>query len=227
AGQGSLAGGRCDTLMRLFGDRLYVELQRHGTSSERLVEPALVELAYARGLPIVATNEPLFAKREDYEAHDALICIAEGRLVVETDRRQLTPEHRFKTRAEMAALFSDLPEALGATIEIAQRCSFRPRVQAPVLPRFSVGAAGAAVDEAAELRKRAETGLERRIRIHGIAPGRTAEEYQERLRFELGVIERMKYPGYFLIVSDFIQWAKSKGIPVGPGRGSGAGSLVS
>jgi DNA polymerase-3 subunit alpha len=227
AGQGSLAGGRCDTLMRLFGDRLYVELQRHGTSSERLVEPALVELAYARGLPIVATNEPLFAKREDYEAHDALICIAEGRLVVETDRRQLTPEHRFKTRAEMAALFSDLPEALGATIEIAQRCSFRPRIQAPVLPRFSVGAAGAAVDEAAELRKRAETGLERRIRIHGIAPGRTAQEYQERLRFELGVIERMKYPGYFLIVSDFIQWAKGQGIPVGPGRGSGAGSLVS
>src|SRR5262249_3648732 len=102
-----------------------------------------------------------------------------------------------------------------------------PRVQAPVLPRFSVGAEGAAVDETGELRKRAEAGLERRIRTHGIAPGRTAEEYQERLRFELGVIERMKYPGYFLIVSDFIQWEKSKGIPVGPGRGSGAGSLVS
>jgi DNA polymerase-3 subunit alpha len=227
AGQGSLAGGRCDILMGLFGDRLYVELQRHGTSPERLVEPALVELAYARGLPLVATNEPLFAKREDYEAHDALICIAEGRLVVETDRRQRTPEHRFKTRAEMAALFSDLPEALAATTEIAQRCSFRPRVQAPVLPRFSVGAGGAAVDEAAELRKRAEAGLERRIKIHGIAPGRTDEEYRERLRFELNVIEGMKYPGYFLIVSDFIQWAKGQGIPVGPGRGSGAGSLVS
>jgi DNA polymerase-3 subunit alpha len=227
AGQRSLAGGRCDMLMGLFGDRLYVELQRHGTSPERLVEPALVELAYARGLPLVATNEPLFAKREDYEAHDALICIAEGRLVVETDRRQRTPEHRFKTRAEMAALFSDLPEALAATIEIAQRCSFRPRVQAPVLPRFSVGAGGAAVDEAAELRKRAEAGLERRITIHGVAPGRTAEQYQERLQFELKVIEGMKYPGYFLIVSDFIQWAKGQGIPVGPGRGSGAGSLVS
>jgi DNA polymerase-3 subunit alpha len=227
AGQGNLASGRCETLLRLFGDRLYVELQRHATSAERNAEPALVELAYARGVALVATNEPLFARREDYEAHDALICIAEGRMVIETDRRQRTPEHRFKTRAEMAALFSDLPEALASTVEIAQRCSFRPRVQAPILPRFSVGAGGAAVDEGAELRKRAEIGLERRIGSHGVAPGRTVEEYRERLSFELNVIEGMKYPGYFLIVSDFIQWAKGQGIPVGPGRGSGAGSLVS
>jgi DNA polymerase-3 subunit alpha len=227
AGQGNLANGRCETLLRLFGDRLYVELQRHATSAERNAEPALVELAYARGVALVATNEPLFARREDYEAHDALICIAEGRMVIETDRRQRTPEHRFKTRAEMAALFSDLPEALASTVEVAQRCSFRPRVQAPILPRFSVGAAGAAVDEGAELRKRAEIGLERRIGGHGVAPGRTVEEYRERLAFELNVIEGMKYPGYFLIVSDFIQWAKGQGIPVGPGRGSGAGSLVS
>src|SRR5882672_5998393 len=227
AGQGSLASGRCETLMRLFGDRLYIELQRHGVTTERAAEAALVELAYARGIPLVATNEPLFARREDYEAHDALICIAEGRMVVETDRRQRTPEHRFKTRAEMAALFSDLPEALASTVEIAQRCSFRPRVQAPILPRFSVGEGGAAVDEGAELRKRAEVGLEHRIKAHGVASGRTVEDYRERLAFELKVIEGMKYPGYFLIVSDFIQWAKDQGIPVGPGRGSGAGSLVS
>src|SRR6187549_3980559 len=147
--------------------------------------------------------------------------------MVETDRRQLTPEHRFKTRAEMAELFADLPEAITSTVEIAQRCAFRPRVQAPILPRFSVGSEGAAVDEAAELRKRAEAGLEQRISSHGVAPGRTVEDYRERLAFELQVIEGMKYPGYFLIVSDFIQWAKGKGIPVGPGRGSGAGSLVS
>src|SRR5262249_45975261 len=188
---------------------------------------ALIELAYARGIPLVATNEPLFARREDYEAHDALICIAEGRLVAETDRRQFTPEHRFKTRAEMVELFADLPEAVASTVEIARRCAFRPQVQAPILPRFSIGAAGATVDEAAELRRRAEEGLARRIDVNGIAPGRTAEEYQERLAFELRVIEGMKYPGYFLIVSDFIQWAKARGIPVGPGRGSGAGSLVS
>jgi DNA polymerase III subunit alpha len=227
AGQGDLASARCETLARLFGDRLYIELQRHGTAAERTAEPALVALAYERGIPLVASNEPLFARREDYEAHDALICIAEGRLLAETDRRQLTPEHRFKTRAEMTELFADLPEAVASTVEIAQRCAFRPQVQAPILPRFSVGREGAAVDEAAELRKRAEAGLERRLATHGVAPGRTVEEYRERLAFELSVIEGMKYPGYFLIVSDFIQWAKAQGIPVGPGRGSGAGSLVS
>jgi len=227
AGQGHLADLRCEALARLFGDRLYIELQRHGSSTERSAEPALIALAYARGIPLVATNEPLFAHQEDYEAHDALICIAEGRLVVETDRRQFTPEHRFKTRAEMAALFADLPEAVASTVEIAQRCAFRPRVQAPILPRFSVGGDGAAVDEAAELRKRAEAGLEHRIKAHGVASGHTVEDYRERLAFELNVIEGMNYPGYFLIVSDFIQWAKAHGIPVGPGRGSGAGSLVS
>ena len=226
AGQSHLAELRCEALARLFGDRLYIELQRHGSSAERSAEPALIALGYARGIPLVAANAPLFARQEDYEAHDALICIAEGRLVVETDRRQFTPEHRFKTRAEMAALFADLPEAVTSTVEIARRCAFRPRVQAPILPRFSVGADGAAVDEAAELRKRAEAGLDRRIKAHGVAPGRTVEDYRERLAFELNVIEGMKYPGYFLIVSDFIQWAKAQGIPVGPGRGSGAGSLV-
>jgi DNA polymerase III subunit alpha len=227
AGQGDLAQARCEALERLFGDRLYIELQRHGSRAERSAEPALIALAYGRGIALVATNEPLFATQDDYEAHDALICIAEGRLVVETERRQFTLEHRFKTRAEMAALFADLPEAVASTVEIARRCAFRPRVQAPILPRFSVGADGAAVDEAAELRKRAEAGLERRIKVHGIALGHTVEEYRERLAFELNVIEGMKYPGYFLIVSDFIQWAKAHGIPVGPGRGSGAGSLVS
>ena len=226
AGQSHLAELRCEALARLFGDRLYIELQRHGSSAERSAEPALIALAYARGIPLVAANAPLFARQEDYEAHDALICIAEGRLVVETDRRQFTPEHRFKTRAEMAALFADLPEAVASTVEIARRCAFRPRVQAPILPRFSVGADGAAVDEAAELRKRAEAGLDRRIKAHGVASGHTVEDYRERLAFELNVIEGMKYPGYFLIVSDFIQWAKAQGIPVGPGRGSGAGSLV-
>ena len=105
--------------------------------AERLAEPALIDLAYARGIPLVATNEPFFATREDYEAHDALLCIAEGRLIADGDRRQLTPEHRFKTRAEMAALFADLPEALAATVEIAERCAFRPRTLAPILPRFS------------------------------------------------------------------------------------------
>ena len=221
AGQVDLAYARGEALLRLFGDRLYVELQRHGAEVERLSEPALVDFAYARGIPLVATNEPFFARRDDYEAHDGLICIAEGRLLAETDRRQLTPEHRFKTRAEMATLFADLPEALASTVEIARRCAYRPRTRKPILPRFAAGS-----DEAAELRRQAEEGLTRRIAAHGIAPDTTEQDYHERLAFELDVIERMKYPGYFLIVSDFIKWAKAHGIPVGPGRGSGAGSLV-
>jgi DNA polymerase III subunit alpha len=231
AGQNALALARCEALQGVFGDRLYIELQRHGMPAERLAEPALIELAYARGIPLVASNEPFFAAREDYEAHDALLCIAEGKLVADGERRQLTPEHRFKTRAEMAALFADLPEALAATVEIAERCAYRPRTLAPILPRFSSARPGEsqaeqAMQEAQELRRAAQVGLERRLARHPVAPGHTAEEYRERLAFELGVIERMKYAGYFLIVADFIQWAKAQAIPVGPGRGSGAGSLV-
>jgi DNA polymerase III subunit alpha len=228
-GQDALAQSRCQTLQRLFGDRLYLELQRHGTPGERAAEAALVELAYARGVPLVATNEPFFATREDYEAHDALLCIAEGRLVADAERRQLTAEHRFKSRAEMAALFADLPEALATTVEIAERCAFRPRTQAPILPRFSGSrSANEAVgnDEPEALRQAARAGLAARLKKHGPAHGQTAETYSERLEYELGVIVKMKYAGYFLIVADFIQWAKSQGIPVGPGRGSGAGSLV-
>jgi DNA polymerase III subunit alpha len=227
AGQSHLAATRLEALTRLFGDRLYVELQRHGTAKERMSEPVLIDLAYSNNLPLVASNEPFFATAADYEAHDALICIAEGRFVAEGDRRQLTPEHRFKTRAEMRELFADLPEALASTVEIAERCSFRPRTKAPILPRFSVGEGGSVVDEAEELRKRAEAGLEQRLSTAGLAPGHTVDEYRERLEFELKVIAGMKYPGYFLIVADFIQHAKQQGIPVGPGRGSGAGSLVS
>ena len=221
AGQPPLAAARGEALTRLFGDRLYVELQRHGGADERAVERALIDFAYARGLPLVAANEALFATADDYEAHDALICIAEGRLVAETGRRQLTVEHRFKTRAEMMALFADLPEALSATVEIAERCAFRPTARKPILPQFAE-----TFDEADELKKRAEEGLSRRIKAHGVAHGYTEDQYHERLAFELKVIGGMKYPGYFLIVSDFIQWAKQQGIPVGPGRGSGAGSLV-
>ncbi|MGB6343114.1 MAG: DNA polymerase III subunit alpha, partial [Xanthobacteraceae bacterium] len=225
-GQNPLALSRCEELQRLFGDRLYIELQRHGLPAERTAEAGLIDLAYARGIPLVATNEPFFAAREDYEAHDALLCIAEGKLVADAERRQLTAEHRFKSRTEMAALFADLPEALAVTVEIAQRCAFRPRTQAPILPRFTVGDGGGTTDEAAVLREDALQGLERRLKRYGVAQGHTEEDYRERLDFELGVIARMKYAGYFLIVADFIQWAKAQGIPVGPGRGSGAGSLV-
>ena len=230
AGQNPVALGRCERLQEMFDDRFYIELQRHGMASERIAEPRLIELAYARGLPLVAANEPFFASRDDYEAHDALLCIAEGKLIADPDRRQLTAEHRFKTRAEMTALFADLPEALATTIEIAQRCVFRPRTHAPILPRFAAGRAdshnGAEAAEAQELRRVARAGLEARLQRYGSAPGHAVEDYRERLEFELGVIVNMHYAGYFLIVADFIQWAKAQAIPVGPGRGSGAGSLV-
>ena len=227
ADQAALATSRCERLATLFGDRLYVELQRHSIDRERRVEAGLIDLAYSKGLPLVATNEPYFASTDDYEAHDALLCIAGGRLIAETDREQLTTDHRFKTRAEMAVLFADIPEALASTVEIAERCSFRPTTRKPILPRFTVGAASdAASDEATELRKQAEEGLARRLDVHGVSQGMTEEDYRARLAFEIDVINRMNYAGYFLIVSDFIKWAKAQDIPVGPGRGSGAGSLV-
>ncbi len=225
-GRPELAARRLSLLQGAFGDRLYVEVQRHGLEDEIRTEPDLLRLAYKAGLPLVATNEPYFAKAEDYDAHDALLAIADGRLVSSDDRRRLTTEHRFKTRDEMAALFADLPEALQSTVEIAMRCAVRPRMRKPILPRFGADGDEQALDEAAELRRQAGEGLEARLAAHGTAPGLTEETYRERLDFELSVIERMKYPGYFLIVSDFIKWAKAHDIPVGPGRGSGAGSLV-
>ena len=220
AGQGTLAAEQITRLKDLFGDRLYIELQRHGLPSERDTEPGLIELAYRLEVPLVATNDAYFAKADDYAAHDALICIAEGEVLITEERRRLTPEHYFKSQAEMAALFADIPEAIENTIEIAMRCAYRVKSRAPILPRFAEG------DEAEELRRQAHEGLAARIAERGLVEGRSREDYVNRLDFELDVITKMKFPGYFLIVADFIKYAKAKGIPVGPGRGSGAGSLV-
>ena len=223
AGADDLARARLEKLQATFGDRLYVELQRH--DPERRNEAALLDLAYSRSLPLVATNEPFFAAASDFEAQDALLCIAEGALLTTAERRHLTPEHRLKTRAEMTKLFEDLPEATDNSVEIALRCAYRPRTRKPILPRFTPHGQDKA-DEEAELRKQAAEGLETLMARYGLAPGFTHDDYRQRLDFELGVIARMKFPGYFLIVSDFIKWAKRQDIPVGPGRGSGAGSLV-
>jgi DNA polymerase III subunit alpha len=228
-GNPELAKSRLEALKAMFGDRLYVELQRHGLPQERSVEPVLLGLAYDLDLPIVATNEPYFETREDFEAHDALICIAEGSYVAVDDRRRLSPEHYFKTGSKMRELFADLPEALDNTIEIAWRCAYRPMEREPILPPFLADVAATSAlgeTEAAELRRQSEAGLKERIAQQGVAPGETVEAYEKRLAFELEVITGMNYQGYFLIVADFIQWAKAQGIPVGPGRGSGAGSLV-
>lgn len=222
AGQVGQAEARLATLAEIFGDRLYVEIQRHGRDGEAAVEAHLLRLAYDSDLAIVATNEPFFAKTADFEAHDALLAVAEGRLVSDGERRRVTPEHYFATRAEMQRRFADLPEALAATVEIAMRCTWRVTTRKPILPRF--GEEGR--DEAEELEAQARAGLAARLAKHGPASGYTVEDYEKRLDFELSIITRMKFPGYFLIVADFIKWAKAHDIPVGPGRGSGAGSLV-
>ena len=219
-GQHSLAKTLALQLQDLFGDRLYIELQRHGTDAEQTAESGLLEIAYAHDIPLVATNQCYFATPDDYVAHDALICIAAGEVVATEDRRRLTPEHYFKSQAEMAALFADIPEALESTVEIARRCSFWVKGRKPILPRFAEG------DEGIVLRQQALAGLELRLAANGFAHEFTKQDYLDRLEFELSVIIKMNYPGYFLIVADFIKWAKAQGIPVGPGRGSGAGSLV-
>ncbi len=220
------AEARLERLVEIFGDRLYVELQRHGTAAEQAVEPQLVRLAYDMDLPLVATNEAFFAAPEDYEAHDVLLCIAEGVTLAEEERRRVTPEHWLKPPEMMAALFADLPEAVENTVEIARRCHWRPEPRKPILPHYSTADGEHVEDEAEELRRQAREGLKRRLAQHGPWEGYTEKDYEERLEYELDVIIRMGFPGYFLIVSDFIKWAKAQGIPVGPGRGSGAGSLV-
>jgi len=220
------AADRLDRLTTEFGaDHVYMELQRHGLPEERRLESQLVELAYGRKLRLVATNEPYFASTADHEAHDALICIAEGQVLGTPDRRQLSPEHRFRTRAEMVKLFAELPEATANTVEIARRCSYRPQTRKPILPNYT-SLEGTPLDAEAALRAEAAIGLAARLAAHGPAPGFDEQDYAARLAFELDVIADMKFPGYFLIVSDFIKWAKAQAIPVGPGRGSGAGSLV-
>ncbi|WP_430250171.1 DNA polymerase III subunit alpha [Neorhizobium sp. DAR64860/K0K1] len=223
-----LAKARLLSLKQAFGDRLYIELQRHGTYDRRH-EQRMIDLAYDQDVPLVATNEAFFPGQSDYDAHDALMAVAHNAIVSDDTRFRLTPDHYLKSRAEMAKLFADLPEALDNTVEIAKRCSFILKTRSPILPRFTGATddpAEAERAETAELRRQSVEGLENRMAELGITAGFTEQDYRERLDFELGVIEKMKFPGYFLIVADFIKWAKLQNIPVGPGRGSGAGSLV-
>ncbi|AGF74606.1 DNA polymerase III subunit alpha [Bartonella australis AUST/NH1] len=222
------AAERLAYLKQIFGDRLYIELQRHD-SYDRKVEAALVELAYAHEIPLVATNEAFFLNKEGYEAHDVLMAVAEGQIVSNPDRKRVTLDHHLKTQNEMAVLFFDLPEALENSVEIALRCHAFTPIRKSILPRFikqSTNSASALEAEAEELSRQAAAGLKMRLETIGLAEGHTVADYERRLDYEISIITRMKFSGYFLIVSDFIKWAKARDIPVGPGRGSGAGSLV-
>ena len=222
-GQVDKAINYASRLSEIFQDRFYIELQRHPEEGglpvlEQKTEPFLLKIAYDMDIPVVATNDVHFLNSEAFESHDALLCIADGAYVDQQEpRRRLTRQHYFKTASEMLALFADIPEAIENTIEIAKRCSFMVSRRDPILPKF-------ADDEVTELRRQANEGLQKRLAV--IPHAVSIEDYQKRLDFELNVIINMGFPGYFLIVADFIQWSKKNKIPVGPGRGSGAGSLV-
>ena len=219
AGQTDFAAELLQKLAVAYPGRTYIELQRHGLPSEDQCETVFLDLAYKQNIPLVATNEAFFLTPDMYEAHDAMLCIAEKTFVTEENRRRVTPEHYLKTAAQMRELFADIPEAIQNTVVIAQRCAFMAEKKKPAFPLYDCkGKTPAEV-----LREMAEKGFEMRMK------GRSEEErkkYHDRLVYELGVIEQMGFPSYFLIVADFIQWSKAHGVPVGPGRGSGAGSVV-
>jgi DNA polymerase III subunit alpha len=212
-----------DAMAEAFPDRTIQELHRHSLAIEAAIEPGLIGLADARGLPLVATNDCYFATPDMHEAHDALLCIAEGRTLAEVDRRRVTPEHWFKPAADMRTLFADLPEACDNTLALARRCAVMAESRKPLLPVCPKVRPGQSEEET--VRAMALEGLERRMDAAG-ADAAKREIYRQRLNYELDVIASMGFAGYFLIVADFIQWSKAQGIPVGPGRGSGAGSVA-
>jgi DNA polymerase-3 subunit alpha len=214
-------------LARIFGDRLYMEIMRHNLPEQKATEPQFLQLAKKHQLKIVATNDVCFATKDMFEAYDALICVSEGRFLYDKDREHASEDTFFKSSHEMRTLFADLPEAIESTTEIAQRCDFVLKDRAPILPPFS---SDSGLPEKDELHQQAVAGLKIRLEepvCRYIKDDEAlCQKYFNRLDSELGVINSMGFAGYFLIVSDFIKFAKKQGIPVGPGRGSGAGSLV-
>ncbi len=220
--QDSAARAYCERLQSLFGDRLYIELCRRGDPIEEAAEEALIALALERDIPLVATNPACYADPVFHEAHDVMRCIATSAYVESDDREKPSPHLWMKSGPMMAELFADIPEALANTLVVAQRCATSPPRRKPILPSL----AGDLEAEVAQLRADARAGLEERLDFGDISDPDKRQSYFERLEFELDIIEQMGFPGYFLIVADFIKWAKEQNIPVGPGRGSGAGSAV-
>lgn len=228
AGEGARAEAFLNEWLAVFPERFYLEVQRTNRVNDEEHLHAAVELAGRTGVPLVATNDVRFLKQGDFEAHETRVCIGEGRTLDDPRRpRNYSEEQYLKTPQEMTELFSDLPEALENTVEIAKRCNIEVQLGKYFLPDFPTPN-GMGIDD--YLRHASFEGLEDRLRV--LLPKDTPDYeakkqvYIERLNFELDIIIQMGFPGYFLIVMDFIQWAKNNGVPVGPGRGSGAGSLV-
>ena len=222
------AGRALDQWLDLFADRYYIELQRLGRPEEEGYIAAAVGLAARRGVPVVATNDVRFLKPSDFESHEARVCIHDGALLADAARvRRYTAQQYLRSPEEMTRLFADIPEALANTVEIARRSSLVLSLGQPRLPPYPVPGEMSTEDF---LRREAACGLERRLVELGVEPDEAGAGrrggYEKRLREELEVICQMGFAGYFLIVADFIRWAKGNGVPVGPGRGSGAGSLV-
>ncbi|MEN8175217.1 MAG: DNA polymerase III subunit alpha [Pseudomonadota bacterium] len=210
--------------LRLFGDRYYLSVSRAGHPGEEDHVHACVDLAAEAGVPVVAINDACFLARDNFEAHEVRVCIHDGRTLDDSRRpRNYTDQQYLKSPEEMAELFADLPEALENTVEIARRCNLELSLGKNYLPEFPVPE-GCTIDS--YLRDQAQRGLDHRLETAEETTGLSRDGYVQRLELELDVINQMGFPGYFLIVADFIQWAKNNGIPVGPGRGSGAGSLV-
>ncbi len=224
AGRESEAQQRLRQWQGAFGDRLYLEISRTGRAIEAAWEPGALWLAQQLGLPVLASNDIRFLDRDDFEAHEARVCIASGRVLADPRRpREFSAEQYLKSADEMAQLFADLPEALDNAVELARRCTLELSLGTYFLPAFPVPESET-LDS--WIRSQAHAGLERRLRQQPLAPGHGRDDYLARLDREVDVIVQMGFPGYFLIVADFINWAKDHDIPVGPGRGSGAGSLV-
>src|SRR5688572_22979267 len=207
-----------------FGDRLHLELTRSGRDGEEAFNAFALHAAARRGLPVVASNDVRFLDADGFEAHEARVCIASGRVLDDPKRpKEYSPEQFFKSSEAMATLFADVPDAIDNAVALATRCNVTMKLGEYALPAFPVPS-----EHTIEswLRNSAREGVEARLEKAPLAPGKTREDYDARLETELDVIIEMGFPGYFLIVADFINWAKEQGIPVGPGRGSGAGSLV-
>ncbi len=212
----------CEALETLFPGRLYIEIARRGEATEDAAEDALIDLAYARDLPLVATNPACYGDPQFHAAHDAMLCIAGSTHLDAADRPRSSAQIWVKSAPMMQELFADLPEALANTLVVAQRCAYAPPKRKPLLPSLAGDAAG----EARMLIADARAGLEARLLPYGEMTEEARQVYFDRLDFEANVINTMGFAGYFLIVADFIKWAKDNDIPVGPGRGSGAGSVV-